>query len=84
MANVFQHKQMSHLTVTRQQKETSHHKHLHNGQHTGNTSYAPPISSHRTSTVCLASPANFIYGQEEAKVLSHVTSMPVLIRQIIF
>ena len=47
MANVFQHKQMSHLTCP--QKETSHHTHLHNGQHTGNTSYAPPISWHRTT-----------------------------------
>ena len=45
MANVFQDKQMSHLTCP--QKETAHHTHLHNGQHTGNTSYAPPISGHR-------------------------------------
>ena len=33
-----------------------------------------------TSTGCLASPANFLYGRVEAKVLSHVTFMPVLIR----
>ena len=47
MANVFQQKQMSHLTCP--QKETAHRTHLHNGQHTGNTSYAPPISLHRTT-----------------------------------
>ena len=29
---------------------------------------------------CLASPANFIYGRVLAKVLSHVTIMPVLLR----
>ena len=48
MSNVFQQiKQMSHLT--RPQKETALHTHLHNGQHTGNTSYAPPISWHITT-----------------------------------
>ena len=31
---------------------------------------------------CLASPANFIYGRVEAKVLSHVTVMPVLLRPV--
>ena len=31
---------------------------------------------------CLASPANFIYGRVEAKVLSHVTFMPVLLRSV--
>ena len=31
---------------------------------------------------CLASPANFIYGLVEAKVLSHVTFMPVLLRPV--
>ena len=31
---------------------------------------------------CLASPANFIYGRVEAKVLSHVTFMPVLLRPV--
>ena len=31
-----------------------------------------------TAEVCLASPANFIYGRVLAKVLSHVTIMPVL------
>ena len=29
---------------------------------------------------CLASPDNFIYGRAEAKVLSHVTFMHVLIK----
>ena len=29
---------------------------------------------------CLASPANFIYGRVEAKLLSHVTFMPALFR----
>ena len=47
MANIIQHKQMSHLTCP--QKETARHTHLHNGQHTSNTSYAPSISRHRTS-----------------------------------
>ena len=32
------------------------------------------------SHTCLASPANFIYGRVEAKLLSHMTFMPVLIR----
>ena len=36
----------------------------------------------RTDLVCLASPANFIYGRVEAKVLSHVTFMPVLLRSV--
>ena len=31
---------------------------------------------------CLASPANFIYGRVLAKVLSHVTVMPVLLRPV--
>ena len=31
---------------------------------------------------CLASPANFIYGRVFAKVLSHVTIMPVLLRPV--
>ena len=31
---------------------------------------------------CLASPANFIYGRVLAKVLSHVTIMPVLLRLV--
>ena len=31
---------------------------------------------------CLASPANFIYGRVETKVLSHVTFMPVLLRPV--
>ena len=31
---------------------------------------------------CLASPANFIYGRVLAKVLSHVTIMPVLLRRV--
>ena len=39
------------------------------------TSYGIPISR-------LASPANFIYGRVEAKVLSHVTFMPVLLRPV--
>ena len=30
--------------------------------------------------VCLASPANLIYGRVKAMVLSHVTFMPVLLR----
>ena len=38
---------MSHLTCP--QKVAAHHTHLHNGHHTGNTSYAPPISCHRTT-----------------------------------
>ena len=33
-------------------------------------------------TPCLASPANFIYGRVKAKVLSHVTFMPVLLRPV--
>ena len=33
-------------------------------------------------TACLASPANFIYGRVLAKVLSHVTIMPVLLRPV--
>ena len=32
--------------------------------------------------LCLASPANFIYGRLLAKVLSHVTIMPVLLRPV--
>ena len=32
--------------------------------------------------LCLASPANFIYGRVLAKVLSHVTIMPVLLRPV--
>ena len=40
---------------------------------------AGPICSHRA---CLASPANFIYGRVLAKVLSHVTIMPVLLRPV--
>ena len=31
---------------------------------------------------CLATPANFIYGRVEAKVFSHVTFMPVLLRPV--
>ena len=31
---------------------------------------------------CQASPANFIYGRVLAKVLSHVTIMPVLLRPV--
>ena len=31
---------------------------------------------------CLASPANLIYGRVLAKVLSHVTIMPVLLRPV--
>ena len=31
---------------------------------------------------CLASPSNFIYGRVEAKDLSHVTFMPVLLRPV--
>ena len=31
---------------------------------------------------CLASPANFIYGRVLAKVLSHMTIMPVLLRPV--
>ena len=31
---------------------------------------------------CLASPANFIYSRVEAKVLSHMTFMPVLLRKV--
>ena len=33
-------------------------------------------------SLCLASPANFIYGRVLAKVLSHVTIMPVLLRPV--
>ena len=47
MANVFQHKQMPRLT--RRQKETTHHAHIQNGQHSGNTSCAPSISWHITT-----------------------------------
>ena len=32
--------------------------------------------------ICLASRANFIYGRVLAKVLSHVTIMPVLLRPV--
>ena len=32
--------------------------------------------------ICLASPANLFYGRVEAKVLSHVTFMPVLLRPV--
>ena len=39
-------KQMSHFTCA--QKETAHHTHLHDGQHTVNTSYAPPTSWQRS------------------------------------
>ena len=35
-----------------------------------------------TCTVCLASPANFIYGRVLVKVISHVTIMPVLLRPV--
>ena len=35
-----------------------------------------------SGTSCLASPANFIYGGVLAKVLSHVTIMPVLLRPV--
>ena len=35
-----------------------------------------------TGAHCLASPANFIYGRVLAKVLSHVTIMPVLLRPV--
>ena len=35
-----------------------------------------------SQTRCLASPANFIYGRVLAKVFSHVTIMPVLLRQV--
>ena len=31
---------------------------------------------------CLASHANFIYGRVKAKVLSHVTFMPALLRPV--
>ena len=43
-----------------------------------------PDSFHFCSTIdpCLASPANLIYGGVEAKVLSHVTFMPVLLRPV--
>ena len=44
------------------------------------TSWAP--SRYPTYTYCLASPANFIYGWVEAKVLSHVTFMAVLLRPV--
>ena len=40
--------------------------------------FQPPL----TSQVCLASPANFIYGRVLAKVLGHVTIMPVLLRPV--
>ena len=36
----------------------------------------------RKAGYCLASPANFIYGRVLAKVLSHVTIMPVLLRPV--
>ena len=36
----------------------------------------------RMIVACVASPANFIYGRVEAKVLSHVTVMPVLLRPV--
>ena len=40
------------------------------------------ISVPNRPVCCLASPANFTYGRVEAKVLSHVTSMPVLLRPV--
>ena len=43
------------------------------------TSHELAIASARA---CLASPANFIYGRVLAKVLSHVTIMPVLLRPV--
>ena len=45
----------------------------------GRLSMPGRVGSHR---VCLASPANFIYGRVLAKVLSHVTIMPVLLRPV--
>ena len=38
------------------------------------------MSTNGKASGCLASPANFIYGGVEAKVLIHVTFMPVLLR----
>ena len=35
-----------------------------------------------SNVFCLESPANFIYGRVGAKVLSHVTFMPVLLRPV--
>ena len=67
-ANVFQHKQMSHLTFPK--KETAQHTHLHNGQHTGNTSYAPPISWHRT-TPGQTSDRQHTYGTQPIKHRRH-------------
>ena len=40
------------------------------------------ISAFSGVSSCLARPANFIYGRVLAKVLSHVTIMPVLLRPV--
>ena len=40
------------------------------------------FAQYTTLTACLASSANFIYGRVLAKVLSHVTIMPVLLRPV--
>ena len=40
------------------------------------------ITQIKGTSFCLASPANFIYGRVLAKVLSHVTIMPVLLRPV--
>ena len=69
MANVIQHKQMSHLTCP--QKETSHHTHLHNGEHTCNTSYAPPISRHRTSVKSQMDNTHTEHNQQSTEDTKH-------------
>ena len=49
----------------------------------GDSRWSPPVPTNSTTLLgCLASPANFIYGRVEAKVLSHVTFMPMLLRPV--
>ena len=74
MANVFQHKQMSHFTCT--QNETAHHIHLHNGQHTGNTSHTPPISWHWTTVRPQMDNTHTEHNQQSTEDTKHARKKP--------
>ena len=58
------------------QKETAHHTHLHNGQHTGNTRYAPPISRHRTSVRPQMDNTHTEHNQQSTEDTEHAEKKP--------
>ena len=63
-------------TLHAHRKKTAHHTHLHNGQHTGNTSYAPPISWQRTTVRPQMANTHTEHNQQSTEDTKHAEKKP--------